>query len=132
MRAWLLGHPTVSRAIVWESDGQARAWPDWAEADKASLEAVYGELCAGHPSGLGEALPNQTKLRDSDFATTVLSKDDARRLYLATVANTLVLETKRRMPWSISGYTATELAPLVDSREFFSWRPEAGGYVLGV
>jgi len=72
--------------------------------------------------------PNKIKLADDEGVTTVLAHTDAWAYYKASVARSLAAEIGMELRWSVTGYTAQELAQLFDSREMFLWNTEHEGY----
>lgn len=130
---WLQQHDGVRHALYWEhAPGTAAGghYSAWDSSRRDDLNAAYEAAVAHHATGLADPPPNQVQVADSDWARTVLAPHDAWRLYVATVAHSLAVELHDRVPWSITGRPADELAILLDSRQFFTWNAEAEGYEI--
>jgi hypothetical protein len=128
---WLPQHSGVMNALFWE---QAPHTPTggpyllWDQSRKDDLRFAFDAAVTHQPTGLQDPPPNRIHVADHDGARTVLSPDDAWRIYVTTVAQSLAVEIEKRVAWSIAGSPANELAMLFDSRQFFSWNEDEHGY----
>jgi hypothetical protein len=130
---FLLHHHGVTGAIFWEqppgtSLGDGGPYLLWDQSKKDDLRFAFDAAVTHQPTGLQDPPHNRIQLSDSDGARTVLSSHDAWRIYVTTVAQSLAVEIEKRVPWSIVGAPANELAMLFDSRQFFSWNADEQGY----
>ena len=143
LRYWLLQHPHVTANLVW-----AQAHPElggtdvrgihlgaptylvydnWTDTMKIELEVAvfyaWEYMHQGTAWFNGEHLPvvpsNQLTLSDHEGVWTLLSEEDAWKLYLSTVAQSLALEIGGFVPWSIANYTTSDLAVLLNSATMF-------------
>ncbi len=115
-------NPRIAAAMLWlDTDNRLRPYSEWPQTLKQKLDLVVGQLPGDGP-GLPEVMTNQvaTLLADDDHVTTVLSVEDAEDLYVANVANSLVLEMLGTFPWSLDDLSEHELALLLSSRSLYS------------
>jgi hypothetical protein len=133
---WLNAYPVVGASIVWEDKNGAHPWPTWTAQQQLELEQAFALACGGSSISVAEIPTNQLVLADTDYANETLSTSDAWAYFKATVAQSLALETRLQLPWSIIGfneevpYTAAELAQLFDSRTMFRWSASPAGYSI--
>jgi hypothetical protein len=132
LTAWLVAHNAVLDALFWEQPPSTPfgggPYLLWDQSRKDDLRSAFDAAVAHQPTGLQDPPHNQLQLADDQGARTVLSPHDAWRIYVTTVAQSLAVEIEKRVPWSIAGTPANELAILFDSRQFFSWNEEEQGY----
>lgn len=156
LEAWLELYPHVGANLVWAelnpNLGVKDPWgmqvgvvthlayPNWTAAMKDELHvAVYHAwkyLHDGATSFGGPVLPaiakNQMILKDKEGAKTLLSHDDAWKLYLATVAHSLAVELGGFVPWSIVNDKASDLAVLLNAATMFNHIGGMSWYVSDV
>lgn len=156
LEAWLQLYPHVSANLVWAELapklGVKDPWgmpvgvvthlsyPNWTDAMKGELHiAVYHAwkyLHDGAASFGGPDLPaiakNQMTLKDKEGAQTLLSHDDAWKLYLATVAHSLAVELGGFVPWSIVNDKASDLAVLLNAATMYDYIGGKSWYVSDV
>jgi hypothetical protein len=129
---WLHQHHGVRAAIFWEQPSNeplgGGVYDLWDQSKQDDLRFAYDDAVNGVPTGLHDPPTNRISLPGHDGARTVLSPHDAWRIYVTTVAQSLAVEIEKRVPWSIAGTPANELAILFDSRQFFSWNEDEKGY----
>lgn len=133
--AWLVQHPAVARAIVWESDRGAVPWASWDAAWKRALDEAFAAEAAalegrGDPRGFPVSDPPANIAPARSRSSTVLAPGDAWRLYAAYVGHSLAVEILRTVPWSITSDPPEALAALFDGRSMFAWRGDLGGYLV--
>jgi hypothetical protein len=122
---WLSAHPKVRDAIVWENtSGTMIPYTSWGRSQSA-LNDAYLNAFRGVATGLPKVPANIVPPPNNN---TVISSSDAWSLYLAHVAHSLAVELRGDLPWSIASMTDNELKILFDSRQFFAWRSDFGGY----
>jgi hypothetical protein len=142
LRCWLDLHPHVRKQIVWheyvspvprtEGPGKPRGIVDklmpydtWTEDMKIWLDVsvywAYTYLDGGLETFSGQFLPavppNLLDFEDCEGATTIVTHDDAWKLYLGTIAHSLAVELGRFVPWSVVGYSDPDLRLLFHSDE---------------
>lgn len=128
---WLHEHPKVRAAIRWQKpDGSGSTYEQWSTAERGDLADAYTTAVSGQATGLADPPPNLRELAGADYPDTTLSRDDAWRLYVAHVAQSLAVEIDNRVDWSLTDCSAKELAVLLDSRQFFAWDTHHGGYSI--
>jgi hypothetical protein len=133
---WLRAYPVVGASIVWEDKNGAHPWPTWTAQHQQELEQAYALACAGSSIPVAEIPKNQLHLSDTDNAEETLSTADAWAYFKASVAQSLALETRVQLPWSIIGfneevpYSEAKLAQLFDSRTMFRWSASPAGYSI--
>jgi hypothetical protein len=87
----------------------------------ANYEALLKQTLTQDPGPLADPPTNQETLQDGAVPVLVSSFNDAWRLYVKTVAMSLVVETSGYVPWSIASYDARSLTALFDSRNLLSY-----------
>lgn len=134
LKCWLDLYPNVAESLVWEDVNldtgtvTAAAYPSWSQTRKLELNVAFFYAWEWLHGGLdwfnGEYLfdppDNQIALADDDSVETGLTKDDAWKLYLGTVAHSLALEIGGFVPWSIVGYNTQDLELLLHSKNFYA------------
>lgn len=137
---WLDQHPDVAQRIVWElvdhatGDVTPVAYPNWSFSRKLDLAVAFWEAYHWLENGLGFFLGqvptdppvNQIPLADCSYVYTGLTDQAAWKLYVGTVAHSLALEIGGFVPWSVTGYTVTDLETLFHSKYMFD-----AGHTLG-
>jgi hypothetical protein len=126
--AWLGSHPTIAASIVWEDAGGAHQWSSWSASQKAELRQAFALARSRSSIPVAEVPPNQAVLADGDQIVQILAPADAWAYFKASVAQSLSIEVGQQVIWSLSGYSADELAQLFDSRQMFHWNASPTGY----
>jgi hypothetical protein len=151
---WLSKNSKVAQALAWENRvalGQTSVttWPQWTNVQRDDLRASFlfaSSLLADpntwDPDPLVDPPTNLENLQDNTFPATVLSANDAWRLYIKTVAMSLAVELRKYVAWSVVAYDSASLASLFDGRHMVSYTwsgapgnlgitvPQAEGYIL--
>jgi len=128
--AWLVANPRIANAIQWEDATGFRTLPNWTSIERDALREAYRLAEQGNSLLLADPPPNQLALADDDFPLTVLRGEDAWLLFLAHVAHALHLEIGGGLGWSARNYGDPELAVLFNSKYYFEWDAQRGGYNL--
>jgi hypothetical protein len=129
IQAWLQKNPKVRDAIVWQtSNGSMANYASWNAGSKANLATAFAKAYAGKPSGLPETMPNIYP--KADLAGTTVTPEMAWQYFLAHVGQSLAVELRKDVAWSITTMSAKELAILFDSRQFFDLDNANGGYSM--
>ncbi|MBN2534804.1 MAG: hypothetical protein JXB88_18125 [Spirochaetales bacterium] len=128
LEAWLSAHSQVRNALIWEDSSGTHPYINWSAARKNDLIEAFEAAWFAAPDDLVDPLPNEVTLTNDQSITQVLSPDNAWKLYLAYTAHSLAIEISDAVAWSISGYSAENLATLFDSRKFFVWENSYSGY----
>ena len=136
--AWLDSHPAIANAIVWETVARGAAhggatpvpFREWSRLQKDYLAAAFRLAWRGEAIELADPPPNIIQVADDDFVDTALKPDDAWRLYVAHIANSLALEAGNRLAWSLNSYAPESLKIIFDSREMFTWSSKYHGYAI--
>ena len=121
VRQFLRQNPRVGRAMKWlGTDNLLRPYGEWPRALREKLVLAIDQLL-GEGTGLPDVAINRAaKFLDDDSPTiTILSKEDAEDLYVANVANSLLLEMVGAVPWSLDELSERELELLLSSQGFF-------------
>ena len=108
--------PRLAAAMLWAgTDNEPKSYAEWPQTLKGKLDLAVRRQLAGDGSGLPDVMTNQASdVLDDDYgATTVLSREDAEDLYVAHVANSLILEMTGALPWSLDDLSEHELTLLL-------------------
>lgn len=140
-----LKYKKILAAIRWETPEQTflptksrthdqRILPttSWTHSQRIQLITMFNELVHGNPHDHSFVPSNiiSQSLADNVKPTTVLGREDAWRIFLSHVANSLFMEISGELNWSMKHYSADQLAMLLHSRSFFRWLDSYGGYWL--
>jgi hypothetical protein len=127
---WLDVNPRIANAIQWENAAGFRKLPDWTAQERLDLREGYRRVDEGGSLMMIDPPENQLVLNDSDRPTTVLSSEDAWRLFLAHAIYSLHLEISHTLGWSVADYEDFELEVLFNSKYYFEWDAAHNGYNL--
>ncbi len=118
----LLGdRPGIAAGMVWlGTDNQSRPYADWPQPMKKKLVLAVSQL-VGEGTGLPDVMDNQAAdfLADDARPVTVFSEKDAEDIYVANVAQSLILEATETLPWSLDDLSDSEMELLLGWRGFF-------------
>ena len=114
---WLNAHPAVANAMYYEGKHFHGTWPTWPEdlkkdlADRwAAMVAWYGQgMPSPDPSSFTDPIPKVAGDPAWNFGF-VMPAGRGRRMYLSHVANSLALEMTGKVPWTVTTYSAQDLA----------------------
>jgi len=126
--AWLSAHQSIKASIIWEDGAGPHAWASWSAGWKSELRQAFSAAWVRGSISVPDVPPNQATFADDEYVTTVLSPADAWAYFKASVAQSLVVEIGRQVPWSLQSFSADEFAQLFDSREMFRWNASPAGY----
>ncbi|MBD8526977.1 hypothetical protein [Pseudomarimonas arenosa] len=128
---WLAEQAVLSQEIVWESMDGPEPHANWPESRRQALYQAFRRALEASSSRSGNAQGIAENLAEAESRSAAtglihqrLSAADAERLYLASLAQSLALEYRADLPWSLSEYPRDQLEILLDSREMFRWRPD--------
>jgi len=138
---WLDQQHRIRDSIIWENPIAFPGFPPfsfpfpqpyktWSQLDKDALQAAFAAAWNFSSIQLTDPPPNILHPGNNSAPTTALSHSDAHSLYLASVGQSLAVEIGSRVGWSITNYSADNLAILFDSREFFAWSAADNGYEI--
>ncbi len=157
LAAWLTAHPAIAGAIKWQfqpanlfnvytppAEGDKLPWASWSATQKADLNQAYLDVVAWYSQGASQVVmvsggsnptdrpTNNYPSINSDGTGTMVWVSPAYmwKLYLAHVAFSLMLETSRQVPWSVTDYPDATLKWLFDSTSM-GWYLANGNYSLG-
>jgi hypothetical protein len=124
----------ILRAVRWEThDRVPLPISEWTVTQRNQLINMFISMAQANQSPTGWFIPPNNlaqNLSDTDYPTTILKKNDAWRIFISHVANSLYMEISGRLTWSMTAYSPDDLAILLDSRSFFTWDPYYNGYFL--
>lgn len=126
---WLAAHPRIRDRVSWEHEaflGLAStnsAYTSWSGGSRSSLQRAVDHYAGCSIDPLADPPSNRASRADDEIARQRYSNVDAFRWYQLLLAQTLVVEMGRWVPWSLEDYDDDELFYLLDSRSLFSWQP---------
>jgi hypothetical protein len=127
---WLVSNPRIANAIQWENAAGFRTLPNWTPTERDKLREAYRLVEQGSSLSVADPPANQLVLGDNDFPMTVLSSEDAWPIFIAHIAHALHLEISDGLGWSVTNCRDAELEVLFNSKYYFEWDAEHGGYNL--
>lgn len=131
---FLLAHPAVAYHLMWRDAQGVRSYSAWPDPMRARLRALVDDARRGisEPQRDPAPLPpfNAWQPTGENDVTTALTPEDAREMYLETVATSLMVEMDRRVPWSVSDLNEDGLDALFSSNALFFWRGNRGVYEI--
>ena len=113
----LLRRPNLRRAIVWVDERGTRSYDAWSDEERIDLDDALCLLELGR----GVLMPGPPALVDDMY----MGREDAWRIYLAHVAQSLWVEANTRTPWRLSE-NPEALAQLFDMRRLLEYNPLRG------
>jgi hypothetical protein len=120
----------IGDAILWEDENyEFKSFWNWSDEQKDDLRRAFACVERGQSLAVIDPPPNMLSLEDDSTPLTVIAKEHAWPLFLSHVANSLYLEAKSILDWSIMNYSDEELEVLLSSKYFFEWCDD-GGYSL--
>ncbi len=115
-----LQRPAIRSALVFEDASGARSYSRWSDAEKLQLQEFL------YLRELGEPLPiHGPPALSSDRYMDVC---DARKIYLAHVAQSLWVDVRGRARWRLSSASGEHLEHLFDSRRLLAFSAASGHY----
>lgn len=120
LQKWLSYRKYIREFIVFEKPfGKLHKYDDWSNSEKKQLERYFIKIALGKSTGLSETPKLALVPKDGDIIYTRLDKKTAWNYYLAFVAQSLVVEYKKLVSWSLKNMNEDERSVLLDSRKFF-------------
>lgn len=127
---WLAANLAVRDAINWEASNGNFGYLSWTAQDKQFFRDTVAAAWNTKFLLLEDPPRNQLTPGDTDDPKTVLAEGDAWPLFAAHAAYSLAVEIGGWTSWSMTAYTADQLAVLLDSREMFRRDNALNGYVI--
>lgn len=128
---WIAARPAVAFHLTWRDAAGAQTYSRWPAAMQQRLWTLVDEARRGRHAAASEPPANAWIPADDRDITTAFTIDDARELYLTTVAQSLAIEMDRRVPWSVDDLNEQELAAIFGSNALFWWNSERRLHVIG-
>lgn len=136
---WIRETPRIRDAIIWRPDAtRALTYRDWTRADKNRLADVYERLRDGRSAGLSDT-PSITGFRYYEEGMGDLRNrlyavgyglDTARSIYMAYVAQSLLVEIEGHVRWRLEDLDDDHLPYLFDSHHLVRWDDVLGSHSL--
>ncbi len=130
-------NPRIAAAMLWlGADNQLKPYAEWPQGLKDKLALAVDQLLVSGTTGLPEVMANQAAdfLGDDDLVKTILSIEDAEDLYVANVAQSLILEMTGTLRWSLADLSEHELELLLSSKVYGAqdgpWIVQQSGFYL--
>lgn len=132
---WITNHDRIVEAINWKvSDDSVANYSDWTSKQKSTLNDMYFKV-VNNNLDMNNYPPENiyTDYYNSSYPT-MISREDAWRLYLMNIANSIAVERNNMVSWSIlsNDYTLKDLKILLDGRQFFSLQSYNGEKVYRI
>jgi hypothetical protein len=121
---WLNEQPKITDAINWESPTGVVNYENWTAEQKSELNGMYLKVVNKNLTMENYPPENLYQLSQDPEHTRVetrISRADAWNLYLMNLANSIAVERKNIVSWSLlsSEYSQEELELLLDGRSFY-------------
>ena len=119
---WLNANKIIREAMFFDFTGYGLLpYASWPVDRKQELQRAFP---FGYPFELQDPPSNQLALADDEFPRTVLTEQDAWRLYLNHVAQSLANDYWGEFPWRLEDLSDFGRALMLDGRAFFTRVPE--------
>ena len=113
----ILQNPKISSSIIWNNGGISISYPGWTNEQKNQL----ADAIRRRENGDLPLLDGPPEVRTLEEPT--ISRDDAWKIFLSFVAQSLWVEKNQLVPWSLANMSESELRLLFDSGKIF-WPSE--------
>lgn len=113
---WIHEHRRIGLFIKWDDS----TYFSWNDAQKKQLYDLYVLVKESKPLGLVDPPVNVSTTADTSFGTQRMTTNDARRLYLSYVANSIDVEIKKKVPWSLMDLDNKGLSIILDGGQMFT------------
>jgi hypothetical protein len=120
--ASLLALPTIINNIIWQESSGLKNYAAWTADQQGALNSSILALENGESATL-EGPPEL-------LAGNSISRDDAWRIYLAHIAQSLWVEAHWAVPWRLADFTDSQLSYLLDSRKLFRYDSGSDVYLF--
>jgi hypothetical protein len=127
---WLDGNPAVALHMAWRDADGLHSYSAWPESMRVRLRQIVDDTRRGSSRIATDPPPNAWRSSDAGDITTAFTPDDAREVYLASVAHSLRIEIDRLVPWSVKDLNEEELDTLFSSHAMFRWHDARGLYEI--
>lgn len=122
LEEWLEENSNIAEAIVWEEFGEeAINYTEWDEDQKKDLADIFEKVWNSETIFKEDPIPNNKKLKNDDAIVQALDKSNAWTMFLAYIAQSLMLEIKEELDWSITDYSEKGLFQLFNSSSLFEF-----------
>jgi len=116
----LLAQAKIKNNIIWQESSGVKNYSAWTAGQKTALNNAILALERGE-NPAGTAPP-------ALLANNYISANDAWKVYLAHIAQSLWVEVHGAVSWHLSGFTDSQLAYLLDSRKLMSYNAATNRY----
>jgi len=116
---WLTKHPDVANAMVYIDSAGGGTWSQWPAATKTAFYQYFNDMVGWYATGAGPkypkpfAAPIAVEDAGGAGADVWVAEPLGRTVCVSQMANNLAAELTAAFPWSITSYTADELALLL-------------------
>ena len=118
MAEFLSDNTEIMEAITWQdAQGNVVPYADWSEEMKDQLEQSYQDII-NHSLDVPN-LPEILAHPDLTYRYTVISVDDALKIYLGHVAQSVYVEDFNLVSWSLKDDSPEKINHLFDSKSFY-------------
>lgn len=118
----LLTNPKIKAVMVWQDSSGSHAYDSWTAAMKNDLNnylKIYEE-------GLHLLYSEPPSLSDGNY----MSPTDARKIYIAHVAQSLWVDVNNKVTWKLKNFSPDQLSYLLDSRKLLLYSPSKNKHVF--
>jgi hypothetical protein len=117
----------LSSEVIWEEpQGTLRPHNTWTRDERNELTQLYWKARFDEPIGFSEAPPEAAPAATGRASGTAYPRNLAWRIFIGHIAQSIAVESARRVPWTLMALTPLERAVFFDSRSFF--RPSGSLY----
>ena len=125
---WLNANPTILNSIIWEAPMMVETqYVNWSNVKKNELQIACEHWFVGDSPALEDPPPNLINIADDDFCYTIIDEAHTWSLYLAYIANSLMVEIfykgflQSTGGVSLRDLSSESLAIIFNSQKMFRW-----------
>ncbi len=130
LNEWLEEKPSIAGAIFWENKKGAVSYSKWDDDKKESLQEIFASVWNEETVFEEDPVPNKAKLKKGDEVVQTMDEDLAWNIFASYLSQSLAMEIKEKLEWSLEDMSAQGLAELLDGRKMFVYDSEKNEYSI--